>query len=257
MHRCLRWWRWIWPRQHAPVTEPMTTEQETAYWLDQANRRREVLDKSPDAPASEPTAPIVYEPLTPEQWRREEEEAVAESEAWCAIARDEPPPQMPSDRLAQAELTAIGNACWPDWQPPIRALPCTARRILADTSVVFTADGLPLMDDPFVADFNWSVSAFDALTKAKQRMERRQRQKLYQLQRNPQSGTLTYTVFAPPLWCEDEAAIRNVERELRRQINESVCFAVWARVTFTWRTSNDPAWAVSIAAVDAPMEEAA
>lgn len=234
MRRLIQWW---YRRQRATNAPPMTPEQEAAYWNAEAARLRKPLHMPPGVPAPTP-APVE----TP---------------------APEPPPAMPpQDSLPQvyqtegvhAEVTAIGNTCWPDWKPPIRALPRTARRILADTSVVFTADNLPLMDDPFIADFTWNVSAFDALTRARQTLPLHQARALYHVQHRPCSGMLTFTVYAPPLWCEDERAILAVERELRRQINESVCFAIWARVTFTWRKSNDPAWAVSIAAVDAPRE---
>jgi hypothetical protein len=193
------------------------------------------------APAAEPTLSLVqYEPMGP-------------------LPAPEPVPTPPFDWSGydiQAEADAIRRTVQMQHLPAgaQRIVRETAREIRSDlTGPIFAADGLPLMDDPFIADFNWNVRAFEALTKAKHTMPLHLDRALYALRQTPGRGTLTFTVFAPPLWCEDEAAMRSVELALRRQINEVVCFAIWARVTFTWRTSNDPAWAVSIA-VDTPLE---
>jgi len=134
----------------------------------------------------------------------------------------------------------------------------TARAIRSDlTGAIFTADDLSLPDDPFIPDVEWAQRVYDHLWYCKRNMSIEQHNALYRLELTPRLGRTTFTIFAPPDWCEDRDAMQNIENALLNEVNSALALVITMPHTrFDWRPSPSLAvcWAVSIAAVDAPRE---
>jgi hypothetical protein len=196
-------------RQHAPAAEPtLTVQGEVNYWYAEAQRLRAPLDGT-------------------------------------------------LKQSIQEAMTRIGNVVWPNWKmpqtPPLPAnvLPLireTAREARADIASIFSADNLPLMDDPFYADVDWKLDLFNAVMP---QLTPATRATLHRLSRAPARASWTLTIFAPPVWCEDEDAICAVEMELYPALAGILGLDYWGiGPKPTWRASDTPGWAVSIAEVE-------